>query len=97
VYSAARVKPVGSLAVIQRATRGSGMRILIAGLVMCVAGCSNSYENGPLGYSKRVPIERAEPSPDHSSPNAENQRQMGLQLQNSEYKARTTPMLGPAQ
>jgi hypothetical protein len=73
-----------------------GMRILIAGLVMCVgvAGCS-SYENGPLGYSKRGPIERAEPNSDHSS-DAYNQRQRGLQLQNAEYKARTTPMLGPS-
>jgi hypothetical protein len=72
------------------------MRILIAGLVMCVgvAGCS-SYENGPLGYSKRGPIERAEPNSDHSS-DAYNQRQRGLQLQNAEYKARTTPMLGPS-
>ena len=41
------------------------MRILIAGLVMCVAGCS-SYYNGPLAYSKRGPIEPAEPAPDHN-------------------------------
>jgi hypothetical protein len=72
------------------------MRILIAGLMMCVAGCSSDHENGPLDYSKRGPIERAEPAPDHSSPNADNQRQMGLQLQNAEYKARTTPMLDPS-
>jgi hypothetical protein len=71
------------------------MRILIAGLMMCVAGCS-SYDNGPLAYSKRGPIERAEPAPDHSSLNADNQRQMGLELQNAEYKARTTPMLDPS-
>jgi hypothetical protein len=71
------------------------MRILIAGLVMCVAGCSSSYDNGPLGYSKRGPIERAEPAPDHNSLNADNQRQ-GLHLQNAEYIARTTPMLGPS-
>ena len=71
------------------------MRILIAGLMMCVAGCS-SHENGPLDYSKRGPIERAEPAPDHSSLNTDNQRQVGLQLQNAEYKARTTPMLDPA-
>ena len=51
------------------------MRILIAGLLMCVAGCSSSYDNGPLGYSKRGPIERAEPDADHSSLNADNQRQ----------------------
>ena len=70
------------------------MRTLIA-ILMCVAGCSSSYENGPLGYSKRGPIERAEPAPDHSSLN-DNQRQMGLQLQNAEYQARTTPMLGPS-
>jgi hypothetical protein len=50
------------------------MRILIAALVMCVAGCS-SYDNGPLGYSKRGPIERAEPDADHNSLNADNQRQ----------------------
>jgi hypothetical protein len=49
-----------------------------------------------LDYSKRGPIERAEPAPDHSSLNADNQRQMGLQLQNAEYKARTTPMLSPS-
>ena len=61
------------------------MRILIAGLVMCVAGCS-SYYNGPLAYSKRGPIEPAEPAPDHNSLNADNQRQMGMQLQNAEYK-----------
>ena len=72
------------------------MRILIAGLIMCVAGCSSSHETGPLDYSKRGPIERAEPAPDHSSLNADNQRQMGLQLQNAEYKARTTPMLDPS-
>jgi hypothetical protein len=72
------------------------MRILIAGLVMCVAGCSSGHENGPLDYSKRGPIERAEPAPDHSSLNADNQQQMGLQLQNAEYKTRTTSMLGPA-
>jgi hypothetical protein len=71
------------------------MRILIAGLVMCVAGCS-SYDNGPLASSKRGPIERAEPAPDHSSLNADHHRQMGLELQNAEYKARTTPMLGPS-
>jgi hypothetical protein len=69
------------------------MRTLIA-LLMCIAGCSSSYENGPLGYSKRGPIERAEPATDHSSLNTDNQRQEGLQLQNAEYKARTTPMLG---
>jgi hypothetical protein len=71
------------------------MRTLIAGVLMCVAGCSSSYENGPLGYSKRGPIERAEPAPDHDSLDADNQRQRGLQLQNAEYSARTTPMLGP--
>jgi hypothetical protein len=71
------------------------MRILIAGLVMCITGCSSSYDNGPLGYSKRGPIERAEPAPDHNSLDADNQRQ-GLQLQNSEYSARTTPMLSPS-
>ena len=73
----------------------AGMRILIAGLIICVAGCSSSYDNRPLDYSKRGPIER-EPAPDHSSLNADNQRQMGLQLQNAEYKARTAPMLGPS-
>jgi hypothetical protein len=73
------------------------MRVLIAGLVLCIAGCSNGYENEPSDYSKRGPIVRAQPGPDHSSPNAENQRQKGLQLQNSEYKARTTPMLEQAQ
>jgi hypothetical protein len=72
------------------------MRILVAGLIMCIAGCSSGHENEPFDYSKRGPIERAEPAPDHSSLNADNQRQMGLQLQNSEYKARTTPMLDPA-
>ena len=71
------------------------MRILIAGLVMCVAACSSSYDNGPLGYSKRGPIERAEPDADHNSLNTDNQRQ-GLQLQNAEYSARTTPMLSPS-
>ncbi len=73
------------------------MRILIVGLMMCVgvAGCSNSHEHGPLDYSKRGPIERAEPGSDHGSLDAD-QRQMGLQLQNAEYKARTTPMLGPS-
>jgi hypothetical protein len=71
------------------------MRILIAGLVMCVAACSNSYDNGPLGYSKRGPIERAEPDADHNSLNTDNKRQ-GLQLQNAEYSARTTPMLSPS-
>ena len=50
------------------------MRILIAGLMMCVAGCSSSHDNGPSDYSKRGPIERAEPAPDHSSLNADNQR-----------------------
>jgi hypothetical protein len=73
------------------------MRILIVGLVLCVAGCSNSYENEPSDYSKRGSIVRAQSDPDHRSPNGENQRQKGLQLQNSEYKARTTPMLDPAQ
>ena len=72
------------------------MRILIACLLMCVAGCSSSHDNGTSDYSKRGPIERAEPAPDHSSLNADNQRQMGLQLQNAEYKARTTPMLDPS-
>jgi hypothetical protein len=74
------------------------MRILIAGLMMCVgvAGCGNGYENGPLGYSKRGSIERAEPGSDHSLLDADNQRQRGLQLQNAEYKARSTPMLGPS-
>jgi hypothetical protein len=71
------------------------MRTLIA-LLMCIAGCSSSYENGPLSYSKRGPIERAEPATDHSSLNTDNQRQEGLPLQNAEYKARTTPMLGPS-
>jgi hypothetical protein len=72
------------------------MRTLIAGVLMCVAGCSSSYEKGPLGYSKRGPIERAEPAPDHGSLDADNQRQKGVQLQNAEYSARTTPMLGPS-
>jgi hypothetical protein len=71
------------------------MRILIACLVMCVAGCSRSYDKGPLGYSKRGPIERAEPDADHNSLNTDNQRQ-GLRLQNAEYGARTTPMLSPS-
>jgi hypothetical protein len=71
------------------------VRTLIACLLMCVAGCSSSYDNGPLGYSKRGPIERAEPDADHNSLNTDNQRQ-GLQLQNAEYSARTTPMLSPS-
>jgi hypothetical protein len=85
LYEPARVKPLGA----------EEMRTLIACLLMCVAGCTSSYDNGPLAYAKRGPAERAEPAPDHSSLN-DNQRQMGLQLQNAEYTARTTPMLGPA-
>jgi hypothetical protein len=69
------------------------MRILIASLVMCVAGCS-SYDNGPLGYSKRGPIEGAEPDADHNSFSADNRRQ-GLQLQNAEYSARHNPDARP--
>jgi hypothetical protein len=92
---AAQVKPVASLVVVQQQPKGTErMRILIAALVMCFAGCS-SYDNGPLAYSKRGPIERAEPDADHNSLNADNQRQ-GLKLQNAEYSARTTPMLGPS-
>ena len=72
------------------------MRILIACLLMCVAGCSSSHDNETSDYSKRGPLERAEPTPDHRSLNADIQRQMGLQLQNAEYKARTTPMLDPS-
>jgi hypothetical protein len=70
------------------------MRALIACLLICVAGCGCSYNSGPLAEGKRGPIERAEPA--SSSLNSDNQ-QMGLQLQNAEYKARTTPMLGPSQ
>jgi hypothetical protein len=72
------------------------MRTLIVGLVMCVAGCSSSDGNGPLGYSQRGPIERTESAPNHSSLSVDIQRQKGLQLQNAEYRARTTPMLGPS-
>ncbi len=70
------------------------MRILIACLVMCVAGCSSSYDKGPLGYSKRGPIERAEPDADHNSLNTDNQRQ-GLQLQNAEYRRAYNPDAQP--
>jgi hypothetical protein len=73
------------------------MRTFIVGLMMCVAGCSSSDGTGPLGYSKRGPIEHIESAPNHSSLNADIQRQKGLQLQNAEYRARTTPMLGPSQ
>jgi hypothetical protein len=72
------------------------MRTLIVGLVICVAGCGGNYENGSLGFSKRGPIEHAESTPDHSSVNTDNQRHVGLQLQNAEYNARTTPMLEPS-
>ena len=59
------------------ATEGAErMRILIAGLVTCVAGCS-SYDNGPLGYSKRGPIERAQPASDHNSLNARTTPMLG--------------------
>jgi IS66 Orf2 like protein len=42
------VQPRGCSA---RNQEAEGMRTLIA-LLMCVAGCSGSYENGPLGYSR---------------------------------------------
>jgi hypothetical protein len=71
------------------------MRITIAGLVMLVAGCS-SYENGPLGYSKGGSIGHTESTSDNSSAVTDSQRQNGLQLQNAEYRARTTPMLTPS-
>ena len=72
------------------------MRTVIAGLVMLVAGCS-SYENGPLGYSKPSdPTEHTDAAPDRGSPITDSQREKGLQLQNSEYHARATPMLAPS-
>ena len=49
------VKPVGSLTVIQPAMKAAGMRTLIAGLLMCVAGCSSSYRERPLGLFEARP------------------------------------------
>ena len=77
-------------------SREQDMRKTIAGLVLLVAGCS-SYEDGPLGYSKPSgPIEQTETASDHSPAITDSQRQNGLQLQNAEYRARTTPMLTPS-
>jgi hypothetical protein len=69
---------------------------MIAALIMLVAGC-NSYKDGPLGYSKPSgPTEHTEAASDHSPGITDSQRENGLQLQNAEYRARTTPMLTPS-